>query len=170
MNDIMLDLETMSTNPNAAIIAIGAVAFNQKDGVVDRFDVQVNLDSAMQCGGWVDGSTVMWWLKQSNEARSNFSNNDSAPHINEALNRFAEFYKKHGGKVYGNGAMFDNAILGNAYKRAGFEIPWKFWNDMCYRTIKNMNKHIELERIGIYHNAVDDAESQALHLIKILNQ
>lgn len=51
MNDVMLDLETMSTNPNAAIIAIGAVAFNKKDGVVDRFEIQINLESAIQSGG-----------------------------------------------------------------------------------------------------------------------
>lgn len=170
MNDVMLDLETMSTNPNAAIIAIGAVAFNKSNGVVDKFYVQINLDSAIQSGGWVDGSTVTWWLKQSEEARSCFFSNENAPHLMDALSRFSEFYKKHGGMVWGNGAMFDNSILGNSYKRCGLDIPWKFWNDMCYRTVKNMNKHISLDRVGTYHNAVDDAESQALHLIKILNQ
>lgn len=111
----------------------------------------------------------MWWLKQSEEARSYFFNNDNAPSLMDALHRFSEFYNKHNGMVWGNGAMFDNSILGNSYKRCGLDVPWKFWNDMCYRTIKNMNKHIPIGRVGTYHNAVDDAESQALHLIKILN-
>lgn len=165
----MLDLETMSTDANAAIIAIGAVAFNLKLGVVDKFYTEINLGSSISTGCVVDGRTVMWWMQQSNEARAAFADNDKASSLIDALSSFSSWYKMHGGKVYGNGAMFDNAILGNSYKRAGFEIPWKFWDDMCYRTIKSMSQNIKLNRVGTYHNAVDDAESQALHLIEILN-
>ncbi len=32
--DIMLDLETMGTGPNAAIVAIGAVAFDLQAGTI----------------------------------------------------------------------------------------------------------------------------------------
>jgi DNA polymerase III alpha subunit (gram-positive type) len=167
-NKIMLDLETMGNDSKSAIIAIGAVAFNNNE-VVDKFYTQINLASSMQNGGFIDGSTVMWWLKQSNEARSAFADNDNAPHLQSALLEFGNWYNKvNGGEVWGNGAMFDNSILSSAYKNCGFEQPWKFWDDMCYRTVKNMNKHIKLNRVGTYHNAVDDAESQALHLIEIL--
>lgn len=167
--NIMLDLETMGNNSNAAIIAIGAVAFDS-DKITSRFYREINLQSAINSGGVIDGSTVTWWLKQSDEARKAFTDNDNAEHIMVALADFAKWYKKvEGEQVWGNGAMFDNAILGNAYKNNNFQIPWKFWNDMCYRTVKGMNKHINLERVGTYHNALDDAESQALHLIRILN-
>ena len=166
---VMLDLETMGNNSNSAIIAIGAVAFDDNK-VTSKFYTEINLQSAIDNKGVVDGSTVAWWLKQSDEARKAFQNNDSAPHIMVALSDFAKWYKEVGGdQVWGNGAMFDNTILGNAYKNNSLAIPWKFWNDMCYRTVKGMHKHIKLERVGTYHNAVDDAESQALHLIKILN-
>lgn len=165
---VMLDLETMGNGSNAAIIAIGAVGFDD-DNVIERFYVEVNLQSSMESGGWLDGSTVMWWMKQSDEARAAFKDNDNAPKLMEALSMFNEWLVKIGvGEMWGNGAMFDNTILGNSYKRCGLTIPWKFWNDMCYRTVKGMNKHIKLERVGTYHNAVDDAESQALHLINIL--
>lgn len=165
---VMLDLETMGNGSNSAMIAIGAVAFDDNN-VVDEFYTQINLSSAMRQGGFVDGSTIMWWLKQSGEARGAFSNNDNAPDLMSALNAFDSWCEKvKVGEVWGNGAMFDNAILGNAYKSNGLTIPWKFWNDMCYRTVKNMNKHVELNRVGTHHNAVDDAKSQALHLIEIL--
>lgn len=111
----------------------------------------------------------MWWLQQSDAARSAFKGNDNAPDICEALHKFAQWFNTTGGEeVWGNGAMFDNTILGNAYRNNDIEIPWKFWNDRCYRTIKNLHADIKLERVGTYHNAVDDAESQALHLINIL--
>tara|TARA_R110000744_G_scaffold341635_1_gene446840 strand:- start:5777 stop:6292 length:516 start_codon:yes stop_codon:yes gene_type:complete len=166
--NVMLDLETMGNSSNSAMIAIGAVAFDDNN-VADEFYVEINLTSAMRQGGFIDGSTVMWWLKQSKEARGAFDDNDNAPHLMDALNQFSEWCKKvKVNEVWGNGSMFDNAILGNAYKNSGLVIPWKFWNDMCYRTVKNMNKHIKLDRVGTHHNAVDDAKSQALHLIKIL--
>lgn len=165
----MLDLETMGNTSNAAIIAVGAVAFNEYE-ITGRFYNEVNLQSAIDSGGIVDGSTVTWWLKQSSEARKAFINNDKAPTIKEVLQNFTAWFDfVEGDQVWGNGAMFDNSILANAYKNNGQNIPWKFYNDMCYRTIKNMNKYIKLERVGTYHNAVDDAESQALHLINILN-
>ncbi len=166
--DIMLDIETMGTGQDAAIIAIGAVAFKSY-GVVDKFYTQVNLQSSIDAGCSVDGSTVMWWLKQSNEARAAFADNDSAPTIHDALKHFSYWYGKvNGEKVWGNGAMFDNAIMSNAYKKCEITVPWKFWNDMCYRTVKNMHKNITIMRTGTYHNALDDAESQANHLIAIL--
>tara|TARA_R110000850_G_scaffold192312_1_gene319222 strand:+ start:184 stop:696 length:513 start_codon:yes stop_codon:yes gene_type:complete len=165
---IMLDLETMGNSSNAAIIAIGAVAFDNNN-VTSRFYCQVNLQSAIDSGGVVDGSTVAWWLKQSDKARGAFADNDNAPHIMVALQNFRVWYEEvNGNQVWGNGAMFDNTILGNSYKHNSLPLPWKFWNDMCYRTVKGMYKHIKLERVGTYHNAVDDAESQALHLINIL--
>ena len=164
----MLDIETMGNNSNSAIIAIGAVAFNNKE-ITSKFYHEINLQSAIDCGGVVDGSTVMWWLRQSDEARVAFESNDNAPHILVALQSFRDWYKEvNGGEVWGNGAMFDNSILGNAYRNNSLSIPWKFWDDMCYRTVKGMNKNIKLDRVGVYHNAVDDAESQALHLINIL--
>ena len=166
---VMLDLETMGNNSNSAMIAIGAVAFDDNK-VTSKFYAEINLQSAIDCGGLVDASTIVWWLKQSDDARRAFENNDSAPHITVALGEFAKWYKEiEGGEVWGNGTMFDNTILGNAYKNCDLETPWKFWNDKCYRTVKGMHEDIKLERIGVYHNAVDDAESQALHLIKILS-
>ena len=165
---VMLDLETMGTNSNAAIIAIGAVSFDENN-VGSKFYTEVNLQSAIDCGGVVDGSTVIWWLKQSDEARKAFENNDGAPHILGAMEDFRRWYKEvNGCEVWGNGATMDNVILGNAYKRENLPIPWNYKNDKCYRTVKGMYKHIKLERVGTYHNAVDDAESQALHLIAML--
>ena len=165
---VMLDLETMGNGSNAAIIAIGAVAFDENK-IVDEFYIQINLSSAIDCGGIVDGSTVMWWINQKQDARSAFKDNGKAKELNDALYLFSSWCELIDvGEVWGNGAMFDNAILGNSYKNCGLVIPWKYWNDRCYRTVKSMHTSIKLERVGAHHNAVDDAKSQALHLIKIL--
>lgn len=165
---IMLDIETMGNGTNSAIIAIGAVAFDDNK-ITNKFYSEVNLQSSIENGGNVDGSTVMWWMQQSDDARKAFAGNNHAPVLQEALAAFTKWVVMvKGSLVWGNGSTFDNTIIGNAYKGCGLPIPWKFWNDKCYRTVKGMCPHIKLERVGVYHNAVDDAESQALHLIKIL--
>lgn len=165
-NHVMLDLETMGNGSNSAIIAIGAVAFDFKNGVYDKFYQNIHLETCLSAGMKVDGSTIEWWLTQSEQARDSLLKNRVS--IQSALSSFARWYESSGAEeVWGNGSMFDNTILGNAYKSCGMSIPWKFWNDRCYRTIKSMSK-VELKRVGTHHNAVDDAESQALHLIEIL--
>ena len=69
--EVMLDLETMGNGPDAAIVAIGAVAFDIETATISPrgFYVRVDLESAIGSGGVMDPSTVIWWLQQSDEAR-----------------------------------------------------------------------------------------------------
>ena len=71
--------------------------------------------------------------------------------------------------VWGCGSDFDNVLIENAHKKIGQEVAWKFRNNRCYRTIKSLWPNVEIKRKGAHHNSLDDAESQALHLIEILN-
>lgn len=175
LNNIMLDLETMGTGPNSAIIAIGAVRFDTEDiirgdsnnGILDKFYEIVDLKSSTSLGLEIDPDTVMWWMKQSDNARGQFERDGI--HLVKALCSFSEWVGDDA-IIWGNGAAFDNVILANAYEKALHPQPWKFWNDRCYRTVKNLHPQIEMERVGTYHCAVDDAESQALHLMKILTR
>jgi len=167
----MLDLETMGNGSNATIIAIGAVFFD-KNEVLSEFYVNVDRQSCEDRGMISDESTIKWWSEQGDEAKAALFNDQED--IVDALNMFSAWLYDNGVPIkdvemWGNGAMFDNTILGNAYKACGFSIPWKFWNDRCYRTVKNIYPSVELKRVGVHHNAVDDAKSQALHLIEILN-
>lgn len=64
----------------------------------------------------------------------------------------------------------DAAIVAiGACTRNGTSAPWAWRNDRCYRTIKALNRGVPMERLGAHHNALDDAISQALHLIAMLN-
>ena len=139
--------------------------------IVDKFYQQVSLESSVSNGMQIDTSTILWWLKQSEEARSAFNDNEKSDSLLSALTNFSKWFDSVGGiEVWGNGAAFDNTILSSAYGMVKVEQPWKFWNGRCYRTMKNMHPDVELKRTGTHHNAVDDAESQALHLIDICKQ
>lgn len=166
---IMVDLETMGTRPDAPIIAIGAVMFNA-DGIVKEFYCTVSLDSAVRSGAMIDPNTVMWWLRQDKAAQDALSDTqDIAVGLETALRDFMQFVCYCGDSlqgVWGNGASFDNVLLHEAGKRCGVPM-WEFWKDRCYRTVKNMYPDVGLKRVGTHHNALDDAKSQALHLIDI---
>lgn len=167
MTHIMVDLETLSTKCNAMILAIGAVKFDAERGVYDIFYQAVKTPAEVE-GFHVSADTLNWWAQQSDEARAVFTDPDAVA-IDEALDQFHCWAEEGENikdiKLWGNGAAFDNAILSTAYDLCGRTTPWMFYNDRCYRTMKATNRDVPFTRVGTHHNAVDDAESQALHLI-----
>lgn len=171
MNHIMLDIETMGTSSNAAIMSIGACYFNPATGEIgDTFHEQVDISS----NGQIDASTVIWWMDQDDEARSKFKNNGKAGHINAVLAEFADFVKPNC-QVWGNGIAFDNVIIRTACEHPSFPrgAPWKFWNDRDVRTMVELGKVIGIDPKrdfpfeGVKHDALADAIHQAKYVSAI---
>ena len=78
---LMLDLETLSTAGDAAILQIGIVPFEiGGEGMAgDGLNINVDPDACMMAGLRVDWSTVHWWLNQSAEARATLPAPGAAP-------------------------------------------------------------------------------------------
>lgn len=95
MNHLMIDIETMGNKPTAPIVAIGGVFFDTHTGHLGaEFYVAVNLASAMDQGATPDGDTILWWLKQSSEARAAICTDDTK-HIAEALSKLSSFISRN---------------------------------------------------------------------------
>jgi len=183
MRDVMLDLETLGNGPGCAIVAIGAVPFAYHDGAAqiigNGFYQVINVASSMCFGLRADASTLQWWGEQAPEARAVIDaamDATMSQPVLAALALFDRWLEEVSGKsardsdvrIWGNGADFDNAILAHVYRVAGLEPPWKFFNNRCYRTLKNTGPKLPLLRVGTHHNALDDARTQALHAVNIL--
>lgn len=174
MTHIMIDLETMGTSKNAAIVSIGAVVMDFENNLLDTsFYHRICLESAVAAGGVIDAATVKWWLQQSDVARREIYS--ASANLTKVLSYFSAFIaancEHRQVKVWGNGAAFDNVILRSTYEACGIEPPWKYWNDRCYRTMKNMFKTTHKEPSnGVVHNALDDATNQALNLLDIVSK
>ena len=160
--ETMIDLETLGHKSNAYIIAIGAVNFSIEKGIINEFYTSIEMVPDDRFS--IDAQTVSFWLQQSEEARKVLFKDPVD--IALALVMFKQFVTGTQG-VWGNGATFDNVILREAYNRLNVPCPWHFRKDKCYRTVIGTCPKIELERIGEHHNALDDAKTQALHLIKL---
>lgn len=164
---VMVDLETLGRRAGCAILSIGAVYFDEEGVGDESFYAVVSTKSCDAAGLHKDQDTVDWWEKQSPEARTVLDEASVAGmDLADALDLFGVFVK--GAKVWGNGADFDNAILYACYAAVGKEVPWKFWDSRCYRTLKGLFPTVKFVRQGTYHNALDDARSQAEHASEIL--
>ncbi|EIW5945757.1 MULTISPECIES: exonuclease [Klebsiella pneumoniae complex] len=176
---VMVDLETMGKKHNAPIVAIGAVVFDPATGSIgESFYKVVCLESSVNWGAVIDPSTVIWWLKQSSEARSAIVNDDAIP-LQDALRQFREFVSDNvaGGskkaQVWGNGASFDNSILRSSYDCIAEDYPWEYWNDRDVRTMVELGQAISFDPKttipfeGSRHNALADAIHQARYVSAI---
>lgn len=176
---VMVDLETMGKKSNAPVVSIGAVIFDPATGFLgETFYKVVSLESAVSWGAEIDPSTVIWWMKQSSEARSEIAN-DNAIQLDDALLQFSEFVFENipGGcetaQIWGNGATFDNTILRSSFERACLDCPWDYWNDRDVRTMVELGKAIgfdaktSIQFEGERHNALADAQHQARYVSAI---
>ncbi len=169
MKHVMIDLETMGTLPGCVVLSIGAVYFGP-EGLGEEFYSVVSRAHSAELGLREDADTQAWWAKQSAEARRVIEAAEApdAPRLHDALGELHKFLKlRTNVKVWGNGADFDNPILACAYDAAQLKQTWIAWNGRCYRTLKNIAPGPKLQRVGTYHNALDDAKSQALHAIEL---
>ena len=172
MTDVMIDLETASTEPTAAILAIGAVQFDRSSRkIVSEFYTAVAPASSINDHGLhVDGDTFLWWLKQHESARKALYDAVRSPALGVALFELTFALKGSGYRVWGKSSAFDLVVLRNAFKAAEMVPPWSWRLERCYRTIRE-----ERDPDGelfvppeIPHHALHDARAQALHLMRLL--
>lgn len=176
---LMVDLETMGNKPDAPVVSVGAVFFDPATGDTSaEFYKVVSLESAMAWGGVPDASTIVWWMKQSAEARSAIVMDD-AIQLDDALFQLNDFIAENGAngpslmQVRGNDASFDNVILRQSYDRTGIDCPWMFWNDRDVRTMVELGKAVginpryDIKFEGDMHNALSDARHQVKYVSAI---
>lgn len=170
MNNIMLDLETLGVSSNAVILSIGAVAFDEKS-LGKEFEIHISPNDCVRYGMVVEPDTALWWMDQSDEARRAMTTAKRVPLIG-ALSNFVDAFEWEGVRVWCNGASFDFPIIENAFRILGVQTPWRFWNTMDYRTLKNLvpRKVYEQGRVDpkIAHSALEDAKAQALNTMRLL--
>lgn len=166
--NIMLDLETLSTRGNAAILSIGAVKFDLDKMKIDDkgFYSSISIDSNVEAGRHISESTLVWWLDQGDAAKRVFT--EPKVVLDAALESFVDWVGRDDCAIWGNGSDFDVAILSSAFHQAGYETPWKFYNTRCFRTFKNLPGAPRCTTPPLVaHNALHDALSQAQHALAI---
>ena len=181
--DVMVDLETMGTDTDTQVLSIGAVRYrldtvDDVQSIMDPdrcFYARLDLEDQASKGRSVSNDTIKWWADQSSEARSVFQ--EDPEDVGSVLKRFIKFCTG-GRRIWGNGNMFDNAIMRSLCKDYDLEYPVGYWNDLDVRTLTRLWNLVlngvskgkrPTIKLGELHNALDDARRQVIqcqHMFK----
>ena len=167
----MIDLETLSTNPNATILTVGGVKFDPytmaepSQGMYFRVDV----DSQTEMGRDVMQETVNWWSKQPKEISDEAFSDDNRASLDDMIKKINKF--SVGVDVFWcQGPLFDYAILQDIYKQLGYPVPWQYWQIRDSRTLFSLVPKDPAEKRTGLHNALEDCYFQAKKVQRVYKQ
>ena len=167
MNDIMIDTETLSTSPRAAVMSLGYAVFNEKE-ILSTGGWVINVASSILAGGEVCSDTIAWWKQREPDAVNAVTH--GGLHIDSVMSQLRDVcVMRDVQKVWAHGATFDIPIVEFYMK----EPPWRYSDHRDTRTLFDVAERRGWEKPkmvdGVAHNAVDDAVFQAECVISALN-
>lgn len=165
-SNLMIDIETLGTRPNAPILSIGAAFFAPGTGEIGPTFYRAIDPANAFLFGVPDGDTFKWWMGQADAARRDVTSGSAL--LADALTDLSKFgsgvCQWKDVEVWANDPDFDVTILTYAYHRVLSQLPpWRFWNTRSCRTIAAISgkRPPKIGGNGTYHNALDDAVHQA---------
>jgi hypothetical protein len=157
MDRVMVDIETLSTQPDAAVFSIGAVRFSPGEVSADTFYESIDLESNFAVDRHVEGETLEWWLNQPEAAREEITGGIVLP---QALKKFSAWYGD-ADEVWACPPAFDCVILEGAFDAVYLPAPWEHGDRRDLRTLGKLPQAVESGETGTEHHALDDAVNQA---------
>ena len=167
----MIDLETLSTNPNAVILTVGGVKFDPHTHAEPSQGMyfKVDVDSQTTMGRDVMDETLQWWSLQAKEIKEEAMGEKNRIPLTEMIKRINKFAV--GVDIFWcQGPLFDYAILQNLYTQLGHPVPWQYWQIRDSRTLFSLvpKDHDEIRKEA--HNALADCYFQAKKVQKVYKQ
>ena len=176
--NITFDLETCALCPTAAVMSIGAVAWNADaednpfitDGLFGDycFYQHVDLRSSFVDGFSFDKKTSDWWTTQNDDAKKSLLEYDAMPlrPIDNVIKDFFGFItwvqtetSAKEVKLWSQGTDFDIAILKNICAKYDMEIPISYKNFRDHRTFFMEGAKIICDNAGV---ELDDSKAYLL--------
>lgn len=168
----MIDLETLGTTPDTAVLTLGGVKFNPNEIGTTHSELYFRLDVDEQLAKerTVDNSTLEWWGKQEESVREEALGDENRTPVLEvlqALNKWCVGVDT----IWCQGPSFDIVIMENLYRQYDHHIPWPFWKIKDSRTLFGiMPKDPRKEINFAAHNALEDCKVQALCVQQTINK
>jgi hypothetical protein len=166
--DVMIDIETLSTEKNAAIVSIAAIKFNPWEPTEETTcEIFVDIEDCKSHGCDVSESTLEWWKKQPGAVyKHNF---ESGPRCTlkvacEKLNEFVAGCSRY----WAQGVNFDPVILESAFAKSEVQPAWKFWQWRDVRTVQKMGSYAPSAKND--HNPLSDCRNQIAVVKRVFNE
>jgi hypothetical protein len=160
--DCMIDLESLGTRPDCAILTLGAVKFDPytPDKFGNSLYFRIDVDEQLALGREVQEDTLAWWSNQAEDVREEALGQEGRVSLETMycnLNRFLVGVEN----IWCQGPAFDIVILENIYRQQGWPTPWQFWQIRDSRTLFGVHGDPREKGKAGLHNALEDCISQA---------
>lgn len=158
--DYMVDLETLDTSPTSVLLSVGIVKFDLPNKtIIEQFEIYPSIEDQLKAGRTVSESTLLWWMGQSEEARTAMrcSKRVGASLCAERVSLFVRGVRT----IWSNGGDFDIPMLVSFLTTFNQSAAWPFWNNRCFRTFMALRK---TRKTPAAHTALEDAVIQVKDL------
>lgn len=164
MSHVMIDIETLGTEPGCVILSVGAVQFEYSpDGpdLIREFYSSIDMTSCQMAGLKIDARTLDFWMRQPEESRrAAFAHEADLEYVLRALSTFIPT----NATVWARPPSFDCMILEYAYRALGLETPWRHWRTRDMRTLEDVSGvSAKGFKAAVAHHALEDAKAQVAH-------
>ena len=179
---VMVDLETLATGADAAIVQVAAIAFlPYRDG--EEVGSPFNCFVGDFAGRRVDHGTLAWWLTQARALHLGTCL-PGAPHLVEVLRRLREWFAPYVANteahpytlagVWSHGLTFDVPILEHAFLTTlSTPPPWGYRTPRDTRTVYALatgGEPPKRRQPEAEHDALDDCRTQISSLVEALRR
>lgn len=166
--DVMVDIETLSTEPNAVVLSVGAVKFDAKNFVepTEKIHWRLDINQQVEMGRDVSNDTLTWWAQQDREVREEvFAEEGRILPVDfmKEFNRYCNGIQD----IWCQGPQFDMVILESLYRSFDHHWNWQYYQIRDSRTLMQVVKKVsgmKDPRKGmqqLLHNAAEDSYWQA---------
>lgn len=168
---LMIDLETLSLQPNCVVTQIGYVLFDEMS-INGSYLLRPNAEEQIRRGRHVSFDTFSWWLKQDQAARESMAKLGKDL-MEDCLKTFINDVEMECGwdnvkQVWSNGLLFDINIMQDLFYNYGIDIPWHYRAPRDVKTLCYQIPGFEMTKPTIAHDANADAFAQAVSVQRAL--
>lgn len=166
----MLDIETFSSSPDAAIAQISAIDFyvGEEFEIQSQFTANINQASNQAIDRHYSNQTLDWWAERPIEVQKLLMTNQRS--VNDVMQEFIEWLSPKS-LIWCQGMSFDLPIIKSTLAALDIEIPWNYWNERDSRTLfKSLDVDMQAHRSADCHNSLVDVVDQARVLNHLLYQ
>lgn len=172
--DIMIDIETASTEYNAVILSIGAVCFSLDSPQLpyESIELLIDKEDGDRLGLHTSEDTLKWWNTQPKEVYEHafihgprLSTKDALLQLNAFIERYPTIKQ-----YWCQGINFDPVVLETSYKTCGLSCKWKFYQLRDSRTMQYILPKLPFSKPKDAHTPVADCLYQIKMLTYVWNE
>lgn len=176
---LIVDIETLSTKPNAVVLSLGCVSFQFEtkkmfsEYLENGFYVKLDIKAQIEAGRKIQKDTVDWWLSQSAEAKLVTKPSNEDVHPLDALKQFSRYVSSlrtfegfsDNSFVWSRGPNFDFPIIESLCDTFKMKPPYSTWSIRDLKTMFDVltggtrgqyNPKIGTPKGFLKHNALHD--------------